>query len=396
MKICFITNSISKMGGVQRVLAVIASELSRYNDVSIIFVDGGADGKKEFYFMSDDIIRIHNRKLKLDRFIYYPYKILRYLNRKLNLYFGMELSSTVFFPKAEKRNFEKFFYKNHFDIIIGVQGRLSVFVGQLKCPGIKIGWFHSTYEAYFKRKGYHYWQEEKLYKKLLPSLDRLVVLTNRDAAIYSKKMNVDVTRIYNPITIMTNKKSKLDTNNLLFVGRLLYEQKGLGLLTDILEQLKEQRIEFHLDVVGDGCDRKKFLDECQKKNLLDYINFAGETKNVMKYYLNATIFVFPSKCEGFGLVVTEAMSCGVPVISFKTEGPSEIIEDGINGYLVEKFSTHLFAERIIELLNDRQKRLRMGEEASKRALDFSLRETGAEWQRLFGKLLNGSTYNTSV
>lgn len=113
---------------------------------------------------------------------------------------------------------------------------------------------------------------------------------------------------------------------------------------------------------------------------------VGQTDNVASYYTEASIALLTSRKEGFGLVVTEAMECGLPVVSFKTEGPSEIIIDGENGFLIEKYDTEAFAKKIILLCNNKKMRYTMGQSAKQRASDFSINVIINEWSSLFTNL----------
>ena len=115
----------------------------------------------------------------------------------------------------------------------------------------------------------------------------------------------------------------------------------------------------------------------------------GNSEDFMKYYMQASIALLPSRQEGFGLVVTEAMECGLPVISFKTKGPSEIIEDGVNGFLIDKYDVVSFAKRIVMLCERPDLRKQMGENAARRAEDFSCHFIVGEWKILFERLMRG-------
>ena len=136
---------------------------------------------------------------------------------------------------------------------------------------------------------------------------------------------------------------------MIFVGRLDYDLKGLDLLIQALSIVKIEIPDFSLVMVGDGGGRERLENEIEKAGLKGNINMVGNSEDVMKYYMQASIALLPSRQEGFGLVVTEAMECGLPVISFKTKGPSEIIEDGVNGFLIDKYDVVSFAKRIVML-----------------------------------------------
>ena len=100
--------------------------------------------------------------------------------------------------------------------------------------------------------------------------------------------------------------------------------------------------------------------------------------------LDSSIFILSSRYEGFGLVITEAMSCGLPVVSFACPcGPKDIITDGKNGYLVEPENVEALAERICHLIEHEELRKEMGKAARKRAEDFQEDKIMQKWVDLF-------------
>ena len=110
--------------------------------------------------------------------------------------------------------------------------------------------------------------------------------------------------------------------------------------------------------------------------------------NVEKEYLKSSILVQPSRTEGFGLVLIEAMACGVPVISFDCEnGPRSIITDGVDGFLIPPFDIEAFAEKVVLLMKDGDLRKQMGEEARKSTAKYDIDTVGSQWKQLFDELM---------
>jgi glycosyltransferase involved in cell wall biosynthesis len=108
---------------------------------------------------------------------------------------------------------------------------------------------------------------------------------------------------------------------------------------------------------------------------------------VKEEYLSSSIFVLPSRFEGFGLVIIEAMSCGLPVISFDCEnGPRNIISDGENGFLVRPFDINDFADRVVQLIQDEDLRHRMGTFAHQVSQRYDTNSIALQWHQLFEEL----------
>jgi glycosyltransferase involved in cell wall biosynthesis len=110
---------------------------------------------------------------------------------------------------------------------------------------------------------------------------------------------------------------------------------------------------------------------------------------VEEEYLKSSILVQPSRTEGFGLVLVEAMACGLPVVSFDCEnGPRSIISDGENGFLVPLFDIELFANRIMQLIASQDLRKSMGEKGRKKSQQYKIESVGEQWEQLFDELMD--------
>lgn len=389
MKICFVTNNISDKGGQQRVTANLVNLLAESNDVSILFYSN-KDKSNEFAYPLDSSVKIlwdaklvrkKNKYLKeklFTKFYQYGYKI------KNN-----ELAKKLIFSKKEIELFQEVLGNENFDVIISLAPYASAILSQTKLNAKKIGWMHNTYDRYFNTSNDYLWNLGDIYNYVLKDLDHLVVLTDRASYEYSEKISTDITRIYNPLSFESEKKSNLNNNKILFVGRINYTTKGLDLLIESVNYLKNNYSDFQLVIVGTGNGIKRLREQIVEHNLQNYIKLIGEVSNVIDYYCDARLLVVPSKIEGFGLVLTEAMECGLPVVSYKTEGPSEIIDDGKDGFLIEKFNTQLFAEKILQLMKNKNLNKKMSSEAQNKAKKFNSITIKNEWESLLQKLVEG-------
>ena len=132
------------------------------------------------------------------------------------------------------------------------------------------------------------------------------------------------------------------------------------------------------------------------ENQLENIIFLkGVTNDVQKEFLDASLCVMTSRYEGFGLVLLEAMTCGVPCVSFDCEfGPNEIIKDDHNGFLVPVANVKLLADKICLLIENRKLRINMGNKAKESANKFNLNSIMTEWNGLFENALKKSNSST--
>lgn len=174
-------------------------------------------------------------------------------------------------------------------------------------------------------------------------------------------------------------------NEVVFVGAL-NRGKGVDLLLRAWTLLCGQKKVWKLRIVGDGPGRAG-LQELAEKLEVKNVEFVGWTVSPMKYFRVAKILAFPSRGEGWGLVVTEAMSAGcVPVVMDSYSSAREIIDDGDNGYVVPAFDVKLFADKLLLLMSDDSVYLKMSRNAIKKTLKYAPEAVFHQWQKLFSEL----------
>jgi glycosyltransferase involved in cell wall biosynthesis len=120
-----------------------------------------------------------------------------------------------------------------------------------------------------------------------------------------------------------------------------------------------------LTIVGEGSLRKSLEQRTKELQIEELVEFVGSQKDPAPYFSSSDIFVLPSLWEGFGIVILEAFRAKLPVVASNIEGPSELIQDNVNGLLFEKENEHELANRIISLINDKKKRVILGENGYK-------------------------------
>ncbi|MBP3590398.1 MAG: glycosyltransferase, partial [Muribaculaceae bacterium] len=176
------------------------------------------------------------------------------------------------------------------------------------------------------------------------------------------------------------------------VGRL-DEQKGFDILIKAWESVARIHPDWKLDIYGTGRDKEMLQDMIDKSGLTDKVTLCGVSDDMPKVYASGSIFVLSSRFEGFGLVLLEAMTCGVPCVSFDCpEGPSEIITDGRDGILVpfrglsDSQRAEVLAENICRMIENRDMRLRMSEKAIAKAATFSRDVIIDRWIELFNDI----------
>lgn len=229
-------------------------------------------------------------------------------------------------------------------------------------------------------------------KRMLQYSDKLVMLSDKfiNEFLYfsGKKYAEKMLSISNPVTVngkFSEKKEKL----IVFVGRICQE-KGVDKILRIWSGIchKEKYKDWRLVIVGDGEKRKQLEKSAIDMKLINY-SFEG-FQSPDKYYDKAKIFCMASAFEGFGLVLVEAMSYGVVPIAFNSfSNCSDIIDDNENGILVTPFSITEYRGKIMELIDNNEKWIKMSFSARCKSKEFSIESVGGKWLNLFELLLKG-------
>jgi len=164
-------------------------------------------------------------------------------------------------------------------------------------------------------------------------------------------------------------KSKL---NLVCTGSLV-DKKNQIFLVDVVDKIKEKNIDVQLDILGEGVNRNKIETEIKNKNLEENIFLRGNVNNVEEYLWNADIYTHSATYEPLGLVLIEAMAAGLPVVCLDGKGNKDLMENGKNGYLITKQNASFFADKILDIWNDKKKHQEMSEYAQEYAKNYDIK-----------------------
>lgn len=313
------------------------------------------------------------------------------IDRDIHLYsiFSSPCAFTLHFLQIVRRLYF-FLKKEEVNILINVDTILAIFSVPLKLllSQLKIiSWEHFNYKSNLgiARRDWG----RKLSQKYA---NAIVTLTEQDRSFYlEKKYNrAIVYAIPNFLDCFPNKYANINSKLVLAVGRCTH-QKGFDLLVDIWKDVKDNVIakDWKLRIIGDGEDKDKLVEQAKTLNLLTSIEFCPAQKDLSVYYMNSSIYVMTSRYEGLPMVLLEAISYGLPIISYDClTGPQEIINDPVNGYLVPFGQKELFASKLLQLMEREDERKSMQKEAVKFSRRYSIGETCRRWQDLFSKLLD--------
>lgn len=188
--------------------------------------------------------------------------------------------------------------------------------------------------------------------------DKLVTLTQEDRENYIKKYSVPEERIcyiYNwKEATLSDISYNKNSTKIVTVGRFDY-QKGFDYLVQVAKKVFVKRSDWTWEIYGSGNQDEvdKIRDLINENDLQDKLVIKGLEKNQDLIYGDKGIYVMTSRYEGLPLVLLEAQQYNLPIVSFRCPtGPNEIVEDGVNGYLVECYDTDKLSEKLLELMED--------------------------------------------
>ena len=388
-KIVYCTPALYSAGGVERVVSFKASYFAEQlgYDVTIIVTEGR--GRACFFPLSDKV-KVVNFELGFEDLWKAPFlrKVFLYLSKQRKYKKRLSLELMRIRP----------------DITISMLRREINFFTSLKDGSKKIGELHVNRANYrnfesndsnpLKRLFSWFWMKSLVVH--LKKLDQLVVLTEKSMVAWPELENVTV--IPDPIPLPLPVSHGTNTKRVITIGRYAY-QKGYDLLLQAwaeieklkeLEEYKEVK-EWTLDIYGQGdrTDYRRLMVELGIDANRCHLN--GPVDDVGQVYMDSSIFVLSSRFEGFGLVLVEAMACGLPVVSFDCPaGPDEIITDGYDGLLVPSGDVKVLAQKLMLLMADEELRKRLSQNARQSAQRYEMNLIEGKWVDLFNKLMTKS------
>ena len=359
-KIALIREDLCIPGGCERVCVNLSNELSKFYDVHLI----NLYKNKSAYAINEKVkfIFLRNNKLRLRYSLIDDVKFLR-----------------------------SYLINNNIEIVL-IIGGTAVLQTILATRGLDIKVVfcqHNSIIADLLVKSL----KEKVYKLILNKLiknfsDSIIVLTQKDLEEYFiNKLNVkreNLKNIYNFISdklYKTNNKYNLGSKKIITVGRINYA-KGYEYLMQVAKSVFAKHPDWEWHVYGDGEEnyKQQIINLIKQNNLEKHIILQGNHSNIYDLYPDYAFSVMTSRYESFGMVLVEAKAKKLPLISFDiNSGPSDIVRNGVDGFLIKPFDCEAMADKICELIENPELRQRLSDNAHGNLDKFSKEKIIKQW-----------------
>lgn len=389
MKICFYCDSVFSVGGVQRVLAVIAKGLSANHEVTILTSDCPECEDRSMYGLDETNIRFRYICYpRLPFYEFFPSKAYSLLYKKVLPKNKLTTRGYVYssFPSTYRKLLIKALSAEAYDVIVGVHVYPSFYLSAVRkhLKAKIVGWLHTSFDAFFHHPGIWLWRSEQRFQYQMKQLDRIVVLTHYDRNLYAREMGLSCEVIYNPVTLEPQGIGSPVYKKFLAVGRMSYLTKGFDILIDAFALFARENPDWTLDIVGEGPEREKLQDAIGHYGLTERIRIYPFTAQIQRYYAQSSVFVLSSRWEGFPLVLAEAMSHGLPVLASDIPVVRELLGEARNTVMFRSEQVGDLARKMW-MLSQCAELQEMGEESVRLVRKLQLPAILQQWENL----LNG-------
>ena len=379
MRIMYFTPQLSNVGGIERTITQKANGLSTSGN-SIVIVTYEQAGRPLAFKLNSEVCHIDldsSFNLKLYRYPIYK-RIFQYF--KLITMFKKKLKKVIADFRPELIVITAPDTEHYLKALRDVSKGIRVVIES-----------HSSYTNHFVKKGYWSYITYIINSpyNVIRQSDLLIALTQGDAKCWKEFGVKNVMVIPNPLAFKTEIFPILKERakgRIISVGRL-HPQKRFDRLISAFSLLAEKYPAWYIDIFGTGDEKNNLDNQIKQLGLSNRVFLNNPTSDIQREYANSQMFVLSSDLEGFGMVIVEAMACGIPVVSTDCPfGPSEIIEDGKTG-LLARMDTKNLADKMEWMITHDEERIEMGKNARLAASRYKEEIVMKEWEKAYQSVL---------
>lgn len=376
MKIAYVLSSVMRGGGVERIIIDKANALAEIPDMDVYLVSAQSDAHDMPVFSISDKVHTIRMGLGFEPGVSPSRRPITFLIRWNRWRINM------------RKAIKKFLRENSIDIMISTTYDASVLpLPEGDCRLILES--HSSRqdtEATALIPRFRHMRTSRMARKA----DVVAVLNEGEARMWPEAKRCEI--ISNFTNIKPIAPYNPDIKRAMAMGRL-DPQKGFDLLIEAWREVAQSHPDWKLDIYGKGAEKDMLQGMIDRYNLSDKVTLCGPTDNPAREFANHAVFVLSSRYEGFGLVLLEAMTCGVPCVSFDCpNGPSDIIDNEINGKLIpyieadDRQLINALSNGLSEMILNREIRNQFSHEAIKKVKRFSKSNIINIWYNLYKSL----------
>ena len=388
-KIGIITSSLYACGGEERVVSLIANELSKYHDITIYTYESRRleGGRRNDYYLSD-MIRVEEIDAADENFFQHGIKILYHFTGLTSGRVSQYFLKNTFYPQKHLDEWAERIDREKYDLMIAVSGANTILLGYIadKINAKCISWEHSSFEGYFDRRTGYYRNRMGVYKECASKLQKCVVLNQDIADKYAARLGLSTTVIPNPKSFSSERKADISAKCFVTCGRVERE-KGYDDLIEAFADFDKKNSEWKLRIIGGGSMENRLRALTEEKHLRDKVTITGYINAVQENLLQGSVFMMTSRWEGFPMTVTEALEMGLPVIAYDIPAMQPLVTDGIEGRIVPAFERERLVKAMEELAADEQLRRRMSGKALDKAKTLEPEQIVKRWLALIDEVL---------